>query len=127
MAAWIPTRRRTTDFSRGRARTGTRRHEIKNPRRAAQGGREDTRMHLMTSTTSSANVPGAGKGSTAKAPINKKQILMLCWAAGLIAAAVAGYFVWQKLRPQEPRLNDPITKIAAFVTSPRFDQMDFLK
>src|SRR3954465_7185356 len=84
-------------------------------------------MHLMTSTTSSASVPGAGKDSAAKASINKKQILMLSWAVGLIAAAVAGYFVWQKLRPQEPRLNDPITRIAAFVVSPKFEEMDFLK
>src|SRR6266850_2238163 len=83
-------------------------------------------MQLMTSTTSSANVPGAGKSSAAKAPINKKQILMLSWAAGAIAAAVAAWFVWQKLKPQTPRLNDPITKIAAFVTSPKFEGVDFL-
>src|SRR4051812_22328057 len=80
----------------------------------------------MTSTTSSANVSGAGKGSAAKTPITKKQIVMLCWAGGAIAVLVAAWVAWQKLKPAVPRLNDPITKISAFVVTPRFEEMDFL-
>src|SRR2546422_10112195 len=82
-------------------------------------------MQLMTSTTSSANVPGAGKSSAAKAPINTKQILILCWAGGAVAVLVAAWFVWQKLRPQSPRMNDPIAKIVPYVVSPRFDSLLF--
>jgi hypothetical protein len=82
-------------------------------------------MHLMTSTTSSAKVPPGGKPSAGKTPITKKQILILCGIAGGIAVIVAAWFIWQKTRPQMPRMDAPTPVLATYVLTEDFEKQPF--
>jgi hypothetical protein len=83
-------------------------------------------MQRMTSTTTSAKVPpGGGKTSAGKTPIAKKQILILCYVAGGIAAVVAAWFIWQKTRPQMPRMDAPTPVLAKYVMTSDFQKQPF--
>ena len=80
----------------------------------------------MTSTTTSAKVPpGGGKASAGKTPITKKQILILCWIAVGIAAIVAAWFIWQKTRPQMPRMDAPTPVLAKYIMTSDFPKQPF--
>ncbi|HEV8290353.1 MAG TPA: hypothetical protein VGP94_00450 [Tepidisphaeraceae bacterium] len=79
----------------------------------------------MTSTTSSAKVPPGGKPSAGKTPITKKQILILCGIVGGIAVVVAAWFIWQKTRPQMPRMDAPTPVLARYVMTEDFEKQPF--
>jgi hypothetical protein len=79
----------------------------------------------MTSTTTSAKASPGGKPSAGKQPITKKQILILCYIAGVIAVAVGAWFIWKKTRPQMPRLDAPTPVLAKYVMSEDFEKQPF--
>jgi len=80
----------------------------------------------MTSTTTSAKVPpGGGKASAGKTPITKKQIQILCGVAGGIALIVGAYFLWQKTRPQMPRMDAPTPVLAKYVLTSHYENLPF--
>src|SRR5882672_5174795 len=131
----------TIAISQGRVKIAIRRRSIRfeSPRQSAgvgtrmsRGGQEcspylveDSRMHLMTFTTSSAKVPPQGKASAGKTPITKKQIQILCGVAGAIAVIVGAWFLWQKTRPQMPRMDAPTPVLAKYVMTEHFRQQPF--
>jgi hypothetical protein len=79
----------------------------------------------MTSTTTSAKVSPGGKPSAGKQPITKKQILILCSIAGVIAVGVGAWFLWKRTRPQMPRLDAPTPVLAKYVTTEDFEKQPF--
>src|SRR6476646_10171642 len=79
----------------------------------------------MTSTTTSAKAAPGGKPSAGKTPITKKQILILCGIAGGIALIVGLWFLWQKTRPQMPRLSAPTPVLARYVNTEDFEKLPF--
>ncbi len=80
----------------------------------------------MTTTTTSAKVPPqGGKPSAGKPAITKKQILILCWAAGGIAVIVAAWFIWQKTRPQMPRMDAPTPVLVRYILTEDFEKQPF--
>src|SRR3954463_7283951 len=89
------------------------------------GPLEDSRMHLMTSTTSSAKLAAGDKASAGKTPITKKQILILAGVAAGIAVIVAAWFAWKKFQPQVPRMDAPTPVIAKYVMSEHFASQPF--
>ena len=81
-------------------------------------------MQLMTSTTTSAKAPG-GKPSAGKTPITKKQILILCSIAAGIGLIVGAWFIWQKTRPQMPRMDAPTPVLARYIMTEDFEKQPF--
>ena len=81
-------------------------------------------MQLMTSTTTSAKAPG-GKPSAGKTPITKKQILILCSIAAGIGLIVGSWFIWQKTRPQMPRMDAPTPVLARYIMTEDFEKQPF--
>src|SRR6266566_2554888 len=82
-------------------------------------------MHLMTRITTSAKVPPGGKASAAKQPITKKQLLAVGGVLAGIAVILAIWFIWQKTRPQMPRLDAPTPVLVKYVMTSDFEKLPF--
>src|SRR6266581_7214743 len=82
-------------------------------------------MHLMTRITTSAKVPPGGKASAAKQPITKKQLLAVGGVIAGIAVIFAIWFIWQKTRPQMPRLDAPTPVLVKYVMTSDFERQPF--